>query len=266
MHLIPESAESIETCLKTLSGISNSTIVTHGGHDDDDEKQAWYVGFPWSNLLAGAGILLFYSMDSIVNEWKRVCMKYKTTMKRFAFCATLLSEGVTWFSLSLHSAILGFAFGAEDNQEKVWILFAAIMAHHFFESVAFGFLLQKKFANHLLVLVFFGITFAASIPIGIGIGMALSAISSPAFQLLVGLSLSFASGALIYVALFEILQEHEHVHLEDEEFQPPQDDKTAQETSSLLQNSTKKVAFLTPLRCIAFAIGYAFMASLAAFE
>lgn len=253
MHLIPESAESITDALTHLSN-NNTTLVAHG--DNDEEKLAWYIEFPWANMLAGFGILLFYTLESTMEQLKHVCMRHQQAISKFSAVANIFTEAITWFSLSLHSVILGFAFGAEEDDTKVWVLFAAIMAHHFFESIAFGFLLQKKFSNNILIMLFFAITFACSIPSGIGIGMAITSVTSEVFHLIVGLSMSFASGALIYVALFEILQEHEHVHLGE----------SINEESGLVAKTEKKQWALTPIKSIFFAIGFAFMSFLAAFE
>lgn len=242
MHLIPESAESITVSLKELTGNTANS---------EDIPLAWYIEFPWSNMLSGLGIIVFYSLDQTVtmiaqSKRARCCSKI----------VTIISEGVTWFSLSAHSLVLGFAFGVETEDTKIWILFGAIMAHHFFESLALGFLLQKKFDKQIFVLLFFAVTFACSIPSGIGLGMLLSSIANAIVQLILGITLSFASGALIYVSLFEILQEHEHAVPSEEE------------VSLTIENEGKRAPkqVTTVMKSVCFMMGYAFMSALAAIE
>jgi zinc transporter ZupT len=83
-------------------------------------------------------------------------------------------------------------------------LFITILSHHFIAAIALGTVLRKGVSN-IFVSGFFIISFAATIPVGVVIGIIVSTIQGQAFEIIHGISLAFTGGAFIYVASFEIM-------------------------------------------------------------
>ncbi|XP_072748012.1 zinc transporter ZIP1-like isoform X2 [Anoplolepis gracilipes] len=110
--------------------------------------------------------------------------------------------------LSVHELFEGLAIGLESSAGNVWYMFLAVASHKFVIAFCIGVeLLASRTKPYLSVI--YTCTFAVVSPIGIGIGMALvgggsAAASGPMAVILQGL----ASGTLLYVVFFEILQEH----------------------------------------------------------
>ncbi|KAL0131776.1 hypothetical protein PUN28_002965 [Cardiocondyla obscurior] len=110
--------------------------------------------------------------------------------------------------LSVHELFEGLAIGLESSSGQVWYMFLAVASHKFVIAFCIGMeLLASRTKPYLSVI--YTCTFAVVSPIGIGIGMGLvgggsAAASGPMAVILQGL----ASGTLLYVVFFEILQEH----------------------------------------------------------
>ncbi|XP_011152236.1 zinc transporter ZIP1 isoform X3 [Harpegnathos saltator] len=110
--------------------------------------------------------------------------------------------------LSVHELFEGLAIGLESSGNYVWYMFGAVAAHKFVIAFCIGVeLIASKTRWYLSVIYVF--TFAVVSPIGIGVGMLLvgggsAAASGPMAVILQGL----ASGTLLYVVFFEVLQEH----------------------------------------------------------
>ncbi|KAG7207375.1 hypothetical protein KM043_009036 [Ampulex compressa] len=110
--------------------------------------------------------------------------------------------------LSVHELFEGLAIGLESSSSYVWYMFAAVAAHKFVIAFCIGVeLIASKTRRYLAVI--YVCTFAIVSPLGIGTGMLLvgggsAAASGPLAVILQGL----ASGTLLYVVFFEILQEH----------------------------------------------------------
>ncbi|XP_029671341.1 zinc transporter ZIP1-like isoform X4 [Formica exsecta] len=110
--------------------------------------------------------------------------------------------------LSVHELFEGLAIGLESSASHVWYMFLAVASHKFVIAFCIGVeLLASRTRPYLSII--YTCTFAVVSPIGIGIGMALvgggsAAASGPMAVILQGL----ASGTLLYVVFFEILQEH----------------------------------------------------------
>ncbi|XP_070152854.1 zinc transporter ZIP1-like isoform X3 [Polyergus mexicanus] len=110
--------------------------------------------------------------------------------------------------LSVHELFEGLAIGLESSASHVWYMFLAVASHKFVIAFCIGVeLLASRTRTYLSII--YTCTFAVVSPIGIGIGMGLvgggsAAASGPMAVILQGL----ASGTLLYVVFFEILQEH----------------------------------------------------------
>ncbi|XP_032673908.1 zinc transporter ZIP1-like isoform X2 [Odontomachus brunneus] len=110
--------------------------------------------------------------------------------------------------LSVHELFEGLAIGLESSSNYVWYMFGAVAAHKFVIAFCIGVeLIASRTKRYLSVI--YVVTFAVVSPIGIGIGMLLvgggsAATSGPMAVILQGL----ASGTLLYVVFFEVLQEH----------------------------------------------------------
>ncbi|XP_020288069.1 zinc transporter ZIP1-like isoform X3 [Pseudomyrmex gracilis] len=110
--------------------------------------------------------------------------------------------------LSVHELFEGLAIGLENSTSHVWYMFLAVASHKFVIAFCIGIeLVASRTRRYLSIIYVF--TFAVVSPLGIGIGMALvggssAAASGPLAVILQGL----ASGTLLYVVFFEVLQEH----------------------------------------------------------
>ncbi|XP_043468996.1 zinc transporter ZIP1-like isoform X3 [Leptopilina heterotoma] len=110
--------------------------------------------------------------------------------------------------LSVHELFEGLAIGLESSAPDVWYMFAAVSAHKFVIAFCIGVqLIAAKTKVHLSIVYI--CMFAVVSPLGIGIGMALiggesAAANGPLPVFLQGI----ASGTLLYVVFFEVLQEN----------------------------------------------------------
>ncbi|XP_011264589.1 zinc transporter ZIP1 isoform X3 [Camponotus floridanus] len=124
------------------------------------------------------------------------------------FLITSLRGLLIVLGLSVHELFEGLAIGLESSASHVWYMFLAVASHKFVIAFCIGVeLLASRTRPYLSVI--YTCTFAVVSPIGIGIGMGLvgggsAAASGPMAVILQGL----ASGTLLYVVFFEILQEH----------------------------------------------------------
>ncbi|KAK9296613.1 hypothetical protein QLX08_009446 [Tetragonisca angustula] len=110
--------------------------------------------------------------------------------------------------LSVHELFEGLAIGLESSASYVWYMFAAVAAHKFVIAFCIGMELIASNTRRYLSVIYV-CTFAVVSPLGIGIGMCLvggeSAAANGIFPVLLQ---GLASGTLLYVVFFEILQEH----------------------------------------------------------
>ncbi|KAK1128805.1 hypothetical protein K0M31_019953 [Melipona bicolor] len=110
--------------------------------------------------------------------------------------------------LSVHELFEGLAIGLESSASYVWYMFAAVAAHKFVIAFCIGLELIASNTRRYLSVIYV-CTFAVVSPLGIGIGMCLvggeSAAANGIFPVLLQ---GLASGTLLYVVFFEILQEH----------------------------------------------------------
>ena len=103
--------------------------------------------------------------------------------------------------------------------QKVYSIFGPILGHHLIEAFSFGVVLNRALGIKIWwAIVFFILTYASLLPLGIGVGMGLSTqIQSVGFQLVQGFIIAVAAGAFMYVAIFEVLIGHNHFGEDDEE-------------------------------------------------
>lgn len=107
-------------------------------------------------------------------------------------------------ALSVHELFEGLAVGLEDTSATVWYMFGAVAAHKLVLAFCVGVELIVAKTQKWLAFVYV-LTFAAVSPIGIGIGIAISGGSSTT-GLVSPILQGLASGTLLYVVFFEILQ------------------------------------------------------------
>uniref|UniRef100_A0A1S4H5Z9 Uncharacterized protein n=1 Tax=Anopheles gambiae TaxID=7165 RepID=A0A1S4H5Z9_ANOGA len=110
-------------------------------------------------------------------------------------------------ALSIHELFEGLAVGLERSPSAVWLLFGAVASHKFVIAFCVAFeLLVASVRFRIAVLYIF--VYSVVSPVGIGIGIALSSVSSDTNQTIEVVSVvlqGLASGTLIYVIFFEIL-------------------------------------------------------------
>lgn len=107
-------------------------------------------------------------------------------------------------ALSVHELFEGLAVGLEDTTANVWYMFGAVAAHKLVLAFCVGVELIVAKTQKWLAFVYV-FTFAAVSPIGIGIGIIVSGESSTT-GLVSAILQGLASGTLLYVVFFEILQ------------------------------------------------------------
>lgn len=107
-------------------------------------------------------------------------------------------------ALSVHELFEGLAVGLEDTSATVWYMFGAVAAHKLVLAFCVGVELIVAKTQKWLAFVYV-FTFAAVSPIGIGIGIIISGESSTT-GLVSAILQGLASGTLMYVVFFEILQ------------------------------------------------------------
>lgn len=107
-------------------------------------------------------------------------------------------------ALSVHELFEGLAVGLEDTSATVWYMFGAVAAHKLVLAFCVGVELIVAKTQKWLAFVYV-FTFAAVSPIGIGIGIIISGDSSTT-GLISAILQGLASGTLLYVVFFEILQ------------------------------------------------------------
>lgn len=108
-------------------------------------------------------------------------------------------------ALSVHELFEGLAVGLESSPNHVWYMFGAVSAHKLVIAFCIGVELLTTKTNTILSIVYV-FTFAVVSPMGIGIGIAISGNNNPATDIASVLLQGLASGTLLYVVFFEILQ------------------------------------------------------------
>ncbi|KYN38834.1 Zinc transporter ZIP3 [Trachymyrmex septentrionalis] len=120
------------------------------------------------------------------------------------FVITSLRGLLIVLGLSVHELFEGLAIGLESSANHVWYMFLAVASHKFVIAFCIGVeLIASRTRPYLSVI--YTCAFAVVSPLGIGIGMALVGGGSAAAS---GPMAGLASGTLLFVVFFEILQEH----------------------------------------------------------
>ncbi|KYM76593.1 Zinc transporter ZIP3 [Atta colombica] len=126
------------------------------------------------------------------------------------FVITSLRGLLIVLGLSVHELFEGLAIGLESSANHVWYMFLAVASHKFVIAFCIGVeLIASRTRPYLSVI--YTCTFAVVSPLGIGIGMALQTHGTQKkilLSLFFSLSQGLASGTLLFVVFFEILQEH----------------------------------------------------------
>lgn len=108
-------------------------------------------------------------------------------------------------ALSVHELFEGLAVGLEGSASNVWYLFGAVAAHKLVLAFCVGVELIVARTHKWLALVYV-LTFSAVSPLGIGIGILVSGGESGTTSIVSAILQGLASGTLLYVVFFEILQ------------------------------------------------------------
>lgn len=108
-------------------------------------------------------------------------------------------------ALSVHELFEGLAVGLEGSATNVWYLFGAVAAHKLVLAFCVGVELIVAKTHKWLALVYV-FTFSVVSPLGIGIGILVSDGESGTTSIVSAILQGLASGTLLYVVFFEILQ------------------------------------------------------------
>ncbi|XP_018567618.1 zinc transporter ZIP1 [Anoplophora glabripennis] len=107
-------------------------------------------------------------------------------------------------ALSVHELFEGLAVGLESGAATVWYMFGAVSAHKFVIAFCIGVELVTSLKTKLVVIYVF--TFAVVSPLGIGIGMIVTNMEHDSTAVASVILQGLATGTLLYVVFFEILQ------------------------------------------------------------
>lgn len=108
-------------------------------------------------------------------------------------------------ALSVHELFEGLAVGLESSPQHVWYMFGAVSAHKLVIAFCIGVELVTAKTNVILSVIYV-FTFAIVSPMGIGIGIGISGNESEATEIASTFLQGLATGTLLYVVFFEILQ------------------------------------------------------------
>lgn len=108
-------------------------------------------------------------------------------------------------ALSIHELFEGLAVGLESSPDSVWYMFGAVSAHKLVIAFCIGVeLVTSGMTIKLVILYVF--TFAVVSPLGIGAGIIVSTTNHSSTDLVSVILQGLASGTLLYVVFFEVLQ------------------------------------------------------------
>lgn len=137
---------------------------------------------------------------------------------------SLLNAIVLWLSLTIHALFESLGLGSVSDMKQMWTLLVAILSHKFVEAFILGRTIAKGFEStdrmnwkQISSIALFVVSFSLASPVGVGIGIGISRAGakkySDQFDLVSGIFLALASGAFLYVSMFEIMAEgHDHDH------------------------------------------------------
>lgn len=108
-------------------------------------------------------------------------------------------------ALSIHELFEGLAVGLESESSLVWLMFGAVSAHKLVIAFCIGMELVVTGTTFLLSVIYV-FTFAVVSPLGIGIGIAITGDGGNQTEVAAVILQGLASGTLLYVVFFEVLQ------------------------------------------------------------
>lgn len=108
-------------------------------------------------------------------------------------------------ALAVHELFEGLSIGLENSSNHVWYMFGAVSAHKLVIAFCIGIELVSSGLKNVIIVIYI-FTFAIVSPIGIGIGLILTNEGESPTTLASVFLQGLASGTLLYVIFFEILQ------------------------------------------------------------
>jgi solute carrier family 39 (zinc transporter), member 1/2/3 len=130
---------------------------------------------------------------------------------------TIIKAYMMEISVAIHSVIIGITVGSlsgSDNIPTLRALIVAISFHQFFEGLGLGTVIEAaRLQLGFMKIIIFTLTFAATVPVGIMIGILLTMNRTDeegptdAELYITGSLNSIAAGILIYVAMVEMIAE-----------------------------------------------------------
>lgn len=109
-------------------------------------------------------------------------------------------------ALCFHSVFEGIAIGISPTRSDAWRNLWTIGLHKIFAAVAMGIALLRLIPKRpLLMSVAYSLAFAVSSPVGVGIGIAVIGASPRARAWVYAISMSFATGIFVYVAINHLM-------------------------------------------------------------
>jgi solute carrier family 39 (zinc transporter), member 1/2/3 len=108
-------------------------------------------------------------------------------------------------ALSVHELFEGLAIGLESTADSVWYMFGAVASHKLVIAFCIGVELATSKTSYLLSVVYI-LTYSIVSAVGIGIGIAMVGGEGAAANLTSAIFQGLATGTLLYVTFFEILQ------------------------------------------------------------
>ncbi|XP_057660343.1 zinc transporter ZIP1-like isoform X2 [Diorhabda carinulata] len=118
---------------------------------------------------------------------------------------TIIRGLLVVLALSIHELFEGLSVGLESSSHTVWYMFGAVSAHKLVIAFCIGIELVTSGLKTLFVIVFV-FMFAVVSPLGIGIGILVSTGNDSSTTVVSVILQGLASGTLMYVVFFEILQ------------------------------------------------------------
>ncbi|KAM7285296.1 zinc transporter ZIP1 [Ixodes scapularis] len=113
-------------------------------------------------------------------------------------------------ALSFHSLFEGLSLGLQETEQSTWIMFLAIAIHKYVISFVVGFDLSASRVRPRNVVIYMGV-FSVMSPIGALVG-AITRHNLEGSTVVAALN-GIATGTLIYVTFFEVLQRQKNVKL-----------------------------------------------------
>ncbi|GFY38804.1 zinc transporter ZIP1 [Trichonephila inaurata madagascariensis] len=116
---------------------------------------------------------------------------------------------LTVAALSFHSLFEGFAIGLRPDAMSTWIVFAAVSVHKFVIAFVVGLEVLATGGKNTHVYSYMSV-FSLMSPLGMAIAMFTQSNLEESNPLTVSVLNAIATGTLLYVTFFEILQREEH--------------------------------------------------------